>query len=519
MNIGRSLDKSREANPWATGLGEVAGGLVTGAAGAGKALAMQGLKGMFAAGAASGAVAGAGYSDADSAGGVATDAAVGAGMGGMLGTAVGGASSGVRNVAQRFSRKRMVSQMMDDLIERTGMSHDTVNQMLRDAPDMVLADVDDHARAMLQEFGGAKQFAKLEARTRGARERVLADLSKSFNKPVTGPVYKALKDEAMRISDVADMHYQAAYATKLSGGARQRIAELLQGPTHEKATKHAMKLWDAENPGVAPPDTFDVQWLDYLQRGFWDMASKAKPQLKKALKSRRRQLLELVDAESEDFKRARALWRGKSADVEAADLGKKILSPKVLNDREAIDKIAEFLPSEEAFFKMGVVEAFDDKLSRASNLSDVTKFIRENDGVSKVLKTSMGPERFKVFMKRMDMESAKYRTYEALKPRGLRVDQGDAIPSYGQDMRNIGLSLLADAGLNTSGGIATHAAYRQAMRNSLKRFGMSLNVDEMLTGRLMSNKPVVPGKPPSPFAFKRTAGAAGTLPPWALSQE
>lgn len=514
----QTLDESREDSPWAMGIGEVGGGFLTGGVGGARALGATGLRQLAGVGAAAGGVAGAGFSEADTAGGVAIDTAIGAGAGGVLGPVVGGLGKGgqaiYNKVRERMDPNAHINRLMEELVDRTGMSYSQLNRTLAENPGLMRADLSDDFRALLAAVGGPKEFAKLERRARGTREKVMADLSEGMGGSRSRQgVYMALKKQNAQIKEKADELYTEAHNSQLYEVGE--IDLLMRKASVQKGATQARKLWREEFDERVPENPYDMKFLDYIQRGMQDVIQKTKGnKLKGAIIETKNRWNAALDEQVPVFKQARALWRGNIADKEAADLGKTMLKPAVLDDLDGdtLALIADYSPSELNFFKMGFMKALDDKMARTSNISDVTKFIRDNDAVRKALRLVMGPDEFDTFMRKMTQEAQRYKTF---KQRGFASE--NVVPStLKKDLQRIVTSLGADAFLGTTGAIATHSAYRSLLRNQLARKTGGGEGQQQLAKSLMSNAPLQPPGGPAltirPQAFNSAAGAAGTMP-------
>ncbi len=497
-----TLASSREQNPWATGIGEAIGGVGSGLLTGGAGLAGAGARGAIAAGAAAGGVTGLGYSEAEDAAGLAKDAAIGAGTGAVFGGAASGVGKGFDYLARRMSPERQVAHTMDKLVQASGKTYKQINEQLREFPEMVLADTDDSFRALLAEVGGPEEFAKISERSMGTWERLVDGFREDAS--VAGKsIIGQLKGEADRIKELAGIQYEHAYLQVLSEDAQKRIGRQMQGDFYDAAVKHATKLWRRAHPGhEAPRDSFDVKWLDFIQRGMSDLVAKSKktPQLQKYNRDLHKQFVGVLEDEIDAFKEARALWRGKNANEEAVLKGAQFFSKKFLDDPLEMDWFKGASHDEKIGFKIGMAHALENRLTGKRPLTDLARDLRELPKLRRAMSDVLGDDKYKLFEQRLNIEKDRFETFRLLE--NFKV--GEAIPTRSDDVKNIIWTHVAGLGFGTVDGLALMTANRAALNNARRRFSQGSIRRAETISRLLSNDMLL-----RPQAYSNSPFAAG----------
>lgn len=462
----QELESARKANPKSYMAGEVGGGIAAGAL-TGGAGAASTIPRMVATGAATGGLYGAGASNADSALGVAADAGIGGTLGGAFGGAIGGVTKVAGQAFHAMKPSRAVETIYNDIIKKTGMDHASINKILKEQPDMFLADMHPQLRGLLHEVGGPKALAVLEERTRGTASRVMAQIGRRTGIP-----------ELSQLSDDVSNAYRAAYSQKLPLTAIQRIRKTIN-PDNEfakKAEKMAVKLWKGEpdNAFRELPPQWSVEWQDYMQRGFRQIGAK-KGQPKAGLNKYSKELRNILQEEVPEF-------------AGATDLSHKQI---LLNE-------------------------LWDHLQSKNNLTDITKDLRTKPKQFEGIAKMMG-SKWDDFVDDLQKEAERYATFNSVKGgqgKGQEIVQEEVKAA----IMNLGVVYAAGIGLGAQKGLATQAAYMRLLRSIVFRSGGTADaLQKQLAERLLSGAAV---KQVAPLASGSlgVAGAAGTIPEALINQ-
>jgi hypothetical protein len=113
-------------------------------------------------------------------------------------------------------------------------------------------------------------------------------------------------------------------------------------------------------------------------------------------------MLDFVDAQVPDFKKARGIWAGASALEDAVTYGKDIF-------KEAPDELADIVKrygdSERQAFRYGVSQAIQDKVERAKETGNAVSRIAGTPRLKKILRAAFDSDaEYKQFMRQLQHE-------------------------------------------------------------------------------------------------------------------
>lgn len=447
------LDTARREDPWATGLGELGGGLLTGGTGMARSAAGMGLRaGLTRAagmGAAMGGTAGYGYSEGDplaaamSGGDIASeaaqagvDAALGTAAGGVIGTALPAIGAAARSVG-RFLIKRTGAgkryvlneagrqQVMDALTEDLKSGNMTLSQAqaeLRNTPGMVAADLGPAMRDLTDRLaqtateGGRRVRESLQQRAIDQYDRMMPSLSDALGGRGGPSQFARVSQQLMDSAKTAAAPlYEQAYAQPMQ--ISRRMQQILQTPLGVVGRRGARTLArQQERRPVNPTKVGEVvgmEDLDLILRSMDDHVSKlyksGDTQLANAARDSRNEFRELLYQANPTFRSARQAWAGHAASNDALEAGLKIF-------REDADvtarMIGEMSEGEKTYFRVGVLRALERRLGNKSDTADLVKGIADRRNVRDALSVAFGdPQKFDNFMQLMAGEKAMFDTF------------------------------------------------------------------------------------------------------------
>lgn len=486
----RDKDKAFEAaNPVAATAAQIGGGLMTGGAGAGRAVAAQGLSlpakvlRSSGVGAAAGGLAGFGAGE-DGLENRATTAATGALTGGVVGAALPPVVAGLGKLGDALSpitepianRFRSGPQIADlkiaQAIERDKLTPEQVAQNLRDiGPNAALVDAGGEnlsslGRAAAGVPGEAKEKAAafLNTRQEGQGARIVGKIERSLD---TTADYHANADDllARRAREAAPL-YEAAYAKPFVWS--DQISGLMDRPSMKQALGRAYRIAaeegrDPQGLGLAMNEAGDVTFasvpsmrtLDFIKRGLDDVLEGYRDKTSgrlvldeagRAVNNTRAQLLRAIDDANPEYKAARAAYAGPSQSLDAMARGRDFIK----SDAEVTTKQLVGLPdSDKEFFRAGAARALRDMIYNTDDGSNAVRRLFGNQMKRDKLAAVFPDEAsFKEFERAMQSEALMYST------RAKVLGGSRTAPMQAE---------LAD--LDSSGGLGSAAS--QAVRGNL----------------------------------------------------
>lgn len=376
----------KERNPGTAFAAEIAGGVGTGALGAGRAAAAgvaRSLPKLAGTGAAVGGVAGTGFSEADSVGGVVGDAATGTAIGGVAGgllppvaTAIGKGATAPLRYAQATRAARPV-KALGQAISRDGLTPEKVRATLDKMPAGAAAIVDaggenlqSLGRDVTIQPGKAKNIARklFTGRRALAPQRIDTAVRTALNQ--TEEFYPAKQALAEQMKTVAAPFYEQAYKSPVM--LNPKLKAILNRPAMASALQEGRKM--AQNEGGVIGG--NIQLLDYAKRALDDKIDVAmrsgEKQLARALIKTKNELLDELDAQVPSYKQARDAFAGQKGLDDALEAGRKFMSDDVELIQELLGGMTQ---SEKQFFRMGAIRQIRDLVLSKSDTADAYKAI------------------------------------------------------------------------------------------------------------------------------------------------
>lgn len=483
------LNRAREEAPLATGVGELAGGVVTGGGLAGRGVTMAGrlgagLGGRVGSGIAEGAGYGAAYGFGSGEG--ASDRISGAVTGAGLGAAVGGAVPAVAATA-RAATKPVVDAIKartdpegfttSKVSERLGMSPEQAGNRLADAQkrgqNLSLADVGaKSARGLLRtttNIPGPAQdrvATQLNVRQMGQGDRLKSLVKATFADP---DGYITAKDRLAKAwSEAGDDLYEPAMKKNVVW--TDRLKQFVDEPIFKRGLAQGVKIQRLES--LAKGEKFDP--MDYAITGFneagdpiisgipnmrtlnvakkgidaiiGDMKNPITGKLTeegRATDMVRRAFLKELDSWNPEYKKAREVWGGFAKLNEAVEWGRK---EALRTSPEAVrTTLKDMSLAEKQAARVGVADALRDKIDRAGYTNNAILRIfsnRQNTGILKELFPEK--EAFATFRRSIFDEARKRATYDAVKGNSTTVRQAADLAESGglNDMVNVGAAAV-----------------------------------------------------------------------------
>lgn len=180
-------------------------------------------------------------------------------------------------------------------------------------------------------------------------------------------------------------------AAKSSRSARGVAGEVVDGPA------------DGFSFDALP----DVLRVDYIKRAMDDIIGGLyqgkEKQYASALIKLRSKMLDFVDNQVPDFKKARGIWAGASQLEAAEKLGREVFSD---SPDEIADVVARMGSGEKQTFRLGVVQAVRDRVESAGETHDAIKKLLNSTANKKKLRAAFdNDEAFDEFLRKLKAES------------------------------------------------------------------------------------------------------------------
>ncbi len=419
------------ANIGGVGLGVATGGLGGRAIGATPGAVMQAarmaspaakLGAAVGTGAVGGAVGGAGAStEGERISGAATGAIAGGAIGGALpvaGSVLGAVGSKVVMPLARAAistPERTAQRLFNQELAKSGITPQQLADAIRQRGDEAMAmDLSPYMQSLAFDVrsgiqGGRKIVEDaIVGRKGGEQARIMT---------AAGQALGAHADDAKAFLDkiASEKVKQAAPYYASAHAQNVRITpefEQLLSRVPESAYKEARAIAAAR--GVDVDSLADVEKLDYVKRGLDALINRGfrgsesvSKTLAKEYASVRNQILDYVDKEVPDFKRARGIWAGASEMEDAAALGRDALRQDA---DELADIVQRYGDAENQAFRYGLAQAIRDKIEGAPATGDATRKLLGSMKNQRIIKAAFGnDEEFSRFMRAAESE----RTYNA----------------------------------------------------------------------------------------------------------
>ena len=379
---------------------------------------------------ATGLLAGAGQADtiADVPAQAAQEGLTGAFGGWLLGPAFEAGATTVRGLGSILSRARDPNLQAAKNIERaTGRAQMTPEETLQRAsamgPTGVLADTSESARSLLdsmtQQPGAARDLAmrQLEERSRRQGSELLAELG-------PGKKHETLKALQKFRADEASPVYERAYARGVEhNDALESIYEDLQEQVPgiwEAAKKlgkgklrNEGKNISEEALGDARPSLRGWQAMkETLDDSISSLEAVGKRKQAGVLRDLRSRLLNELDSQNLDYKKARGMWSDSLQFEEQMKAADRFMSATGADFEEMMSGLSKI---DREAVRIGAVQAIEDRIERGQWTQDVAKFFR-TPAMDRKMRALFNSNRdYADFKNRLVAATEKQRTFDAVR--------------------------------------------------------------------------------------------------------
>ena len=395
-------------------------------------------------GAAGGAVAGAGTSEpGDRVGGAVRGGVGGAVLGGgVLGTAAV-AKKAYETVIKPLGRQLWntpplaAKRLVDDYLAKAGMTRQQADALLQEYGDETMRlDLSPHLRDLAYDARSGNGPGRtiiddaLNARQAGQQNRLVLSAGQQL-----GAHADDARDFVTQITKAQSEQAAPLYASAHQQNIRTnpeflKLWEGVPKQAIDKAREFARKEWHSgilKTPGSPGVKTFDanggllsdgaesfdfdalpdVLRVDYVKRAYDDIIA---AQLRAGEKSGarvdiaiRNKILDYVDKQVPDFKKARGVWAGAEQLKSAAAFGQEVFKQ---DSDELADIVSRYGESEKQAFRYGVAQAIRDKVeATGSQTADAARKLSGSAKNRRIIKAAFGnDEEFERFMKQIERE-------------------------------------------------------------------------------------------------------------------
>lgn len=432
--------RAREEHPATYTTGEVAGGLATGVAGAGRTVAgqtlRQALPRLAATGAATGGAAGAGYSEAETVPELAGDVATGAAVGAVAAPAITGAGVGIRQAvtggwkrvrqgAEAFQRgrageltaeglrvtKNRAVQEVADALEADEIDPARLNEIFQANPSLVLGDLGANLQRKLgavsrQPTVAAQQIAQqMESRNIDQLDRLAPVLQKALGGT---DVITALKNSVQRTKAQAAPLYDEAYAGRIRGTAT--LQKIMQTDAAKEALPEAQKTLRSVDIDPTKPEN-SVQLFDHVIRALDGQRQKLLRGGDAYVAGRvgdiRKRLYTEVNRQVPALGAARRIAADEFANRDALDLGKAIFREETPALRQAVGDMSV---SEREHLRIGVFDAVMNRLRSKSETANLVQDFKKPKVRDAIELAFNNPQQFANFRRVLGDEQKMFET-------------------------------------------------------------------------------------------------------------
>lgn len=392
-------------------------------------------------GAAEGSLAGAGGAvEGERLQGAATGAAVGAPVGAVAPSVVNGLTSIGRGIRNAVSPEAGAVADIGRAVVRDDMTPATLADRFIDAnaqrPGVAnIADAGgENVRGLVERVaqtpgaGRTTVIPALTARQEQQLGRISTDLQDLTGSSQTAR--QATEEVVATRAAAASPLYNAAYEAGDVAVWSPTLERLSSSPTVRDAMRGAVRTWQdnaiadgfgAANPGAVVsrggqleflqgqvPVFPNIQFWDYTKRIIDDQigaAVRAGQDQKARTLTRLNQVLRNdLDTLVPEYRAAREAWAGPSAYINAVDEGRAIMS-KTASADEMGAVFRALSPSEQEGYRVGAVSSIISKMGNdASNLGDMTKYLRSPEMRAKIAAIMPTPEAAAEWSKRLGFE-------------------------------------------------------------------------------------------------------------------
>lgn len=485
IDYARKQNKDFEAQHGGKALAmQMGGGLLTGVAGAGRALAAKGLTmgANMAQGAKTGAVLGGVTGSGMAEGGVgdrALGAATGAVLGGVGGVVLPVAGAGVKKIGSAIGRhlpggsSRQSEGLLRNTMSEAGVTPQTLAKDLDTlGPQSVVADVGDRNVRDLARYTANKMGGK-------SKQDMLRERHIDQGPRIEQAINKNIKDQPLDDYLLQTAKARSVQANKNYGELRETAVELtpqLKGFYKNKevikAYRQAGKIADANGEVLVPLSNKTVdgvvyakpnmKTLDYIKQSLDDQVSKAykagNNSYGNALKTLRDDFRDHIDEVVPEYKSVRSAYAGHSAAMDAAEAGSKFIMSNKMVNTNVLKNMGEH---EKESFLVGVSDALKFKVLSPQDAADVTKKIFGSHLDRRRLQAAFGGDNaaYKKFEQVIKNEIRMAETHSAVGEGSRTAPMLMDEKTFGKAAGVVGDTLGAGAGNpNSMGALATRLA-------------------------------------------------------------
>ena len=464
----RPIREFRDENPLAAAGLETAGAFLSGGPlGASRSTAKN-----IALGTLSGGVSGFASGEGDAVDRL-DDAAVGAAAGGTLTgftDLLKGPFATLYNAVFRSGKRyktrqgrKLAQRKLIEAIESEGLTVDEAIQkvLALEGKQYSLADLNDNTQALVDAVAILPGPSKTEAmqflrnRAKGRTERITGFLQEAFGQRASFYTdFQAMKEARSTVAD------------KLYGGANRilipvndELRSLMTRPAMRNAYRKAMTI--ASNKGKVSDINFRLTsegnivdgkgnqvseiptlFLHYMKMGIDDVAF---PKMPKqgigaaevgGIRDLRTEFLNFIDQANPQYARARKIYAGDTAVLNAMKEGREILRTKDID--ELADRIRQMNPSEREAFRLGALQNFQDQIDTSRELGNVAYQMINTPRRKQLLRmsfpnTEKGQAEFDVFFDNLNRESVMSSTEKAA-GNSLTTQRGELVRQIRNDV-------------------------------------------------------------------------------------
>lgn len=520
------LEAARREDPWLTGIGEVAGGIALGGAGASRAIGTQaarqlagrtlgqGIRRAGAVGAGMGALAGWGYSDSDPIAtglaevmqpgemteeqfgnvhkeltGVAGDVAIGAGLGATLGSAIPAVGAAARMVGRTFMRpftrnkqlreeaRREIVQAIEEDVQTRGISIEQLRGEMKEF-GLGIMDVGPATRQVAERVsqtstaGGRLLRETLAKRNVEQIDRMMPKLAQ-YLAPDAPETSLGLAQLKMRL-----LKTRRSEADELYGAVKDQVMPLSPQMRAFMALKESRTPLSSANsirragslpalPDMKKVSSMTVDEIDSFVQG-WDQKLnrmwKRKPKEAAAWKERFSKFKEALYTQNDDYRQARTAWSNNMRLEEAVESGENFFKM----DADLIPQmLQDMTEAEQSHFRIGALRQLTRLMEGTPNEGDVIKRIVSKRKSERSLQAVFGDEtNFNQFMRYVEGERAKFETFKAANLNSASIKR--LMQQMNDPVEDLAGLMTTAAALKAGGGLAMMGLSRRLGTSALR---------------------------------------------------
>lgn len=190
------------------------------------------------------------------------------------------------------------------------------------------------------------------------------------------------------------------------GEAAEAGTALVAGSAKQHARGMVGELVDEADDGFSFNALPDVLKLDYVKRAWDDIIGglhrSGEKQSARANVMLRNRILDFIDEQVPDFKKARGIWAGASQIEDAEKLGREIFTDQLDEIHTVIQRMGE---GEKQAYRLGVSQAIRDRVEASGETHDALKRVVDTTANRKRIRAAFNnDEAFDAFMKKVKAE-------------------------------------------------------------------------------------------------------------------